>query len=62
MDYRCGPLLIFKDEFYQRSKQLLGNVIEQNSGQFLLSGLWRPHMLDLFKFCLQFHTNVMGLF
>ena len=46
MDYPCRPLLIFKDEFYQRSKQLLGNLNEQNSGQFLLSGLWAPNILD----------------
>ena len=62
MDYPCGPSLIFKDEFYQRSKQLLGNLNEQNRGQSLLSGLWAPHILDLFKFCLQFHTNAMGSF
>ena len=61
-DYPRGPLFIFKDEFYQRSKQLLGNLNKQNSGQFLLSELWAPHILDLFKFCLQFHTNVMGSF
>ena len=38
MDHPCGPPLIFEDEFYQRSKQILATLNELNSGQSLLSG------------------------
>ena len=40
MDYPCGPPLIIENEFYQRSKQILGTSNEWNSGQTLLAGLW----------------------
>ena len=36
MDYPRWPRLIFEDEFYQSSKQILGTL---NGGQLLLSGL-----------------------
>ena len=32
MDYPCGPPLIIENEFYQRSKQILGTSNEWNSG------------------------------
>ena len=38
--------IISEDEFYQRSKQILGTL---NGGQFLLSGLWAPHIIYRFS-------------
>ena len=35
----AGPPLIFEDESYQRSKQILGNLNGRNCGQLLSSGL-----------------------
>ena len=60
----AGPPLIFEDESYQRSKQILGNSNGRNCGQLLSSGLWAPpFILHLFKFFFQFHaTNIMGSF
>ena len=49
IDYTCGPPLIFVDEFYQRSRQILG-TLNDDCGQFLLSGLWAPHILHMFNF------------
>ena len=50
--------LIFVDECCQRSKQILGTLIDETVVS--LSGLC--HILHLFNFFLQFHTNVMGSF
>ena len=59
----AGPPLIFENESYQRSKQILGNLNGRNCGQLLSSGLWAPpFILHLLKF-FQFHaTNIMGSF
>ena len=68
MDHPCGPPLIFEDEFYRRSKPILGTlngalflrVIAPHTlhqeGSFILS------YLHLFNFFLQFHAKVMGSF
>ena len=47
--------LIFVVEFYQRPNKYL-ELLGRNSGQFLLSGLWVPHILHLLNF-FQFHTT-----
>ena len=48
-----GPPVIFEDESYQRSKQILGYLNGRNCGQLLSSGLWAPpFILHLFKFFL----------
>ena len=39
MDYPRGPPLIFEDEFYQRSKQILGILNGRNWGQVLFVNL-----------------------
>lgn len=44
-----GPPLISEDEFNQRSKQNLGNL-NRRICQVLLSELWGPHILPMFKF------------
>ena len=47
----AGPPLIFEDESYQWSKQILENLNGRNCGQLLSSGLWSsPFILHLHFF------------
>ena len=62
MDYPCGPPLIFEDEFYQSSKQILGTLNTQNCAWsvFIIRVIGSSYFTLVQIFFLQF--NLMGSF